>query len=118
MSLQNIQCARRTDKVVKAHKAVTQYCWVSGTYTVPDNSSEGTKNCPFSGFPTFTDSEPKCRDVHNYYQWVPYVLVLMGLMFLLPNQLWKYLEEEKIDSIVKGIKDQKKYKLKIHLQFY
>ena len=72
-------------------------------------SSEGTKKCPASG--THIDDEAKCRDVHNYYQWVPYVLVLMGLMFLLPNQLWKYLEEEKIDSIVKGIKDKKKYSI-------
>ena len=47
--------------------------------------------------------------MHNYYQWVPYVLVFMGLLFLLPNQLWKYLEEEKIDSIVKGVKDEAKY---------
>ena len=57
------------------------------------------------------DNEDGCHDVFNYYQWVPYVLVLMGLLFLLPNQLWKYLEEEKIDSIVKGIKDQQKYDL-------
>ena len=70
-------------------------------------SREGNKDCHGSG--TLIDDHSKCRDVHNYYQWVPYVLVFMGLLFLLPNQLWKYLEEEKIDSIVKGVKDEAKY---------
>ena len=78
---------------------------------------EGNEDCQGSyyyyntgkGNGTLFDGSSKCRDVHNYYQWVPYVLVLMGLMFKLPNKLWKYLEEEKIDSIVKGIKNDSKY---------
>ena len=54
-----------------------------------------------------TNGEPfQCRDIHNYYLWVPYVLVASGFLFMLPNQLWRYLEEGKIASIVRGIRDE------------
>ena len=55
---------------------------------------------------TEDSTKPKCRQIHNYYQWVPYIFVLSGVLFMLPNLLWRYLEEGKIASIVRGIRDE------------
>ena len=44
----------------------------------------------------------------NYYQWVPYVLVMIGLLFRVPHQLWKYLEEGKMGCILTGVRNGKK----------
>jgi hypothetical protein len=32
---------------------------------------------------------------HAYYQWVPFVLFLQGVMFYLPHYLWKVFEVNK-----------------------
>ena len=45
-----------------------------------------------------------CRQTLNYYQWVPYMLVLQGALFLLPHKLWKVLEEGKMKCISEGVR--------------
>ena len=50
-----------------------------------------------------------CRTVHNYYQWVPYMLVLCGLLFTLPHQLWKHLEEGRMESVARGVRDSARW---------
>jgi len=145
-------------KVTEAPDAVTQYCWVSGTYTVPDfkrgighhKTSEKSDlsgelckiDCGYedtrSKFYSYTKTNElkqlcdeckgyagqcdsmlkdnndelvargkvsKCRDYHNYYQWVPYLFILQGIMFLLPHRLWEYLEEGKMEAIAKAAKN-------------
>jgi len=40
---------------------------------------------------------------HAYYQWVPYVFVLLGLMCMVPHYVWKSLEEGKMAAIADGV---------------
>jgi hypothetical protein len=42
--------------------------------------------------------------VHAYYQWVPFVLFLQGVMFYIPHYLWKAFEHKKIDKITSGVR--------------
>jgi len=106
-----------------ADKAVNQYCWISGTFTVPGRQDPGTGlavgadggECSLgngvemlwdgAGFITYGkgDGGEPCKQTINYYQWVPYMLVLQGLLFMLPHRLWKYLEEGKMKCIAEGV---------------
>jgi len=36
---------------------------------------------------------------HTYYQWVSLVLILQGVSFLIPNFIWKAIEDGKIESL-------------------
>ena len=47
---------------------------------------------------------PLCRISHRYYQWVSFIFVFQGILFMLPRQAWLFLEEGKMESIVKGAK--------------
>ena len=53
---------------------------------------------------------PKFKDgytpktLHAYYQWVPFVLFLQGIMFYFPHYLWKLLEDRKLDKITKDLR--------------
>eukprot|EP00092_Neocalanus_flemingeri_P023947 GFUD01025978.1.p1 GENE.GFUD01025978.1~~GFUD01025978.1.p1 ORF type:complete len:471 (+),score=106.96 GFUD01025978.1:85-1497(+) len=117
----DIQCMSHDGE---AAQAITQYCWVSGTYTVPGRQDTGQglgledKSCSLKGgnglrwdtsdfaveASDVGDGAPKCRQTHNYYQWVPYMLVLQGALFLLPHKLWKILEEGKMKCISEGVR--------------
>ena len=44
-------------------------------------------------------SEEPCQRSHSYYQWVPFLFIFQGLLFSLPNQMWKYVESGKMSSI-------------------
>lgn len=54
-----------------AHKL----CWISSKYYVPTNSSLPNPN------------EKRAYRI-NYYQWVPFILLLMALLFYLPYSIW------------------------------
>jgi hypothetical protein len=41
---------------------------------------------------------------HAYYQWVPFVLFLQGVMFYIPHYLWKIFEDRKVDKITNGLR--------------
>ena len=40
-----------------------------------------------------------CVKQHNYYQWVPFLFIFQGLLFILPNTIWIHLEGRKMSSI-------------------
>ena len=44
------------------------------------------------------------RTIHAYYQWVPFVLFLQGLLFYMPHWLWKTLEDRKLSKITDGLR--------------
>lgn len=56
---------------------VQNYCWISYTYYVPP--SEGLSQ----------NDEVRRRHLIKYYPWIPVILLLMALMFKLPNVLWR-----------------------------
>jgi len=109
----------------KADKAITQYCFVSGTFTVPEREDGRMLEDPGCcqpdlpkwegrGSELFLESKNqecsteekkgrRCKTVHSYYQWVAYILVFQGVLFLLPHQLWSILEGGRVNAMVNGI---------------
>ena len=45
----------------------------------------------------------KCRKTHSYYQWVPFLFVFQGFLFIIPHKIWESLEEGKMSSISNGV---------------
>ena len=41
---------------------------------------------------------------HAYYQWVPFVLFLQGMMFYIPHYLWKTYEDHRLQKITNGLR--------------
>ena len=42
-------------------------------------------------------------EIKKYYQWVPFMLFLQGIMFYVPHIFYKYFEKGKIESILEGL---------------
>jgi len=49
------------------------------------------------------DDVPKCKKQHNYYQWVQFLFVLQGILFIVPHKIWTSIEEGKMASISNGV---------------
>ncbi|CAF1604793.1 unnamed protein product [Rotaria magnacalcarata] len=80
------------------HNAYTNsICWLKGSYYLPTEEI------------TIPDrSKPRLYHV-SYYQWTPFILLGMGLFFLLPRVLWQAFARQggvNIQRLVKTIKDQ------------
>ncbi|XP_068235272.1 innexin inx2-like isoform X3 [Palaemon carinicauda] len=85
-------------------KVVNTYCWIHTTFTLPRHIDKGYgkgTGIVYPGVGPHTSSDS--RIYHAYYQWVPFVLFLQGLMFYAPHWLWKTWEGGKLESIVMGL---------------
>ena len=60
-------------------KYVNFVCWIQNTYYIP----------PFKPIPY--EYEFRYSNTIFYYQWVPLILLIMGLFFKLPRMIWKYM---------------------------
>lgn len=56
---------------------VNNYCYVHGTYYAPLST------------PLSWDVSERRQLFINYYQWVPYVLVVQGILFYTPRLVWR-----------------------------
>merc|ERR1712002_1432974 len=74
------------------------------TFSIPSKNKgiQGIDH-PHQGVGPETNDEGD-RVVHAYYQWVPFVLFLQGVMFYIPHYLWKTFEHKKIDKITSGVR--------------
>lgn len=83
---------------------LTTYCWLNGTFSLVDKESQ----CLISSklyYPGIGQDDGKHEQrVHSYYQWVPLVLFLQGILFWLPHRLWKQHEHGKIRQLTAGIR--------------
>ena len=61
---------------------LTNYCWIMSTFSIPSSGNIVR---------------------HAYYQWVPFVLFLQGVMFYLPHYFWKMYEDERMKKITDGL---------------
>lgn len=57
-----------------------EFCWISNTYYLPNE-----RPIPGEKFST--------KSMISYYQWVPIVLLLQGLLSLCPNLLWRFISK-------------------------
>ena len=69
------------------------YCWLHGTSHLPLNklSQEINSNDNCVRYDPNETSEDRDKDT-KYYIWVSLVLFLNGILFIIPDQLWKYFE--------------------------
>lgn len=96
-----IECV--TNDVFPRMDALNTYCWTQGTFTLAGESSNKRP-----GFDDFVypgvGPEHKCPNkvYHSYYQWVPFVLFLQGILFYIPHWIWKQAEGGKIHAMTDG----------------
>jgi len=78
------------------------YCWIMSTFSIPDKQGKMGEDFAYQGVaPPESDGE---RTYHAYYQWVPFVLFLQGLLFYTPHYLWKVFEDRKVAKITDGLR--------------
>lgn len=72
-------------------------CWVSSTYNIPIN-----EDLPHS------ENDRKDKML-KYYQWTPFILLLMAMLFYLPRMIWRSLNDKSgldVQSIVDAVYNQ------------
>jgi len=80
------------------------YCWIMSTFSIPSkNKGIQGQDFPHQGVGPETNDDGD-RVVHAYYQWVPFMLFLQGVMFYVPHYLWKTFEDKKMDKITSGLR--------------
>ncbi|XP_045616194.1 innexin inx2 [Procambarus clarkii] len=85
-------------------KVVNTYCWIHTTFTLPKYINKGYGRGTGVVYPGVGPHTPSDNLMyHAYYQWVPFVLFLQGLMFYAPHWLWRTWEGGKLESIVMGL---------------
>ncbi len=92
-----------TDDAISRPEVINTYCWIQHTFTLPGKrGSELTQ-----AYPGVRPEEPHQsnggeRRIHSYYQWVPFVLFLQGILFYLPHWIWKQWEDGKVRNMTDG----------------
>jgi len=78
-------------------KVFESYCFMAGTYTVPHDASSTLHHGVGLAEASREDSSTLH---HNFYQWVPLVLVLQAAACYLPWQLWKGCEGGRVSKLL------------------
>ncbi|KAL7647303.1 UNVERIFIED_CONTAM: hypothetical protein RMT77_000898 [Armadillidium vulgare] len=92
---QNINCI--TGFVKQEHKAIENYCFISGTFTIPvleeeESAHPGVGPLPIKLKKESSENSEDSYTLHAYYQWVPIVLALQAALYYLPDLLWKQVD--------------------------
>jgi len=83
---------------------INNYCWIKGTFSVPrhyENEDKVGWDVSQVGVGPYNPAkESHDIEVKAYYQWVPFVLFLQGLMFYIPHLMYKALEDGKMKNLI------------------
>ena len=94
-----------------AEAVVNQFCFVSGTqtftqtFTLAGSTSErpdSLRNVVLDRIPD-PEEDPSYKKTHGWYQWVPFLLCFQGFLFLIPHNIWTWLEENRMTSISNAV---------------
>ena len=87
-------------------EVINSYCWIKGTFIVPqhykDFNTEVGWDVSQTGVGPYNPGTTEI-EVKAYYQWVPFVLFLQGMMFYLPHLIFKTVEEGKVKKLLGGL---------------
>ena len=97
-------------KIGISPRTLNTYCWFSSTFTLPRHW-EGTQGKTNLNWGVGISSEEDTRVYHAYYQWVPYFLIFLTLLFSLPYSLWKTRYAEHITNLTSGPEMEKRKNL-------
>jgi len=84
-------------------QVMNMFCYIQGTFSVPkhwrDHDTQLGSDVAHTGVGSYN---PKVDyiEVKAYYQWVPFVLFLQGIMFYVPHVIYKKLEGYKVKNIL------------------
>ncbi|KAF6205899.1 hypothetical protein GE061_020074 [Apolygus lucorum] len=84
---------------------VDTFCFFSSTFTVVKYHNSSYLNGHLVAHPgvgPYSGEEDIVR--HSYYQWVPFVLFLQGLMFYGPRKLWKHTDGGRLAAFVHRVR--------------
>jgi len=72
---------------------LSSYCWIHGSYHLPENFTNE------ANLPAYCVRKPQENQLTDeellgvtdtlYYQWVPFMLMINAIIFIIPHQLWK-----------------------------
>lgn len=99
ISNQHISCYMPPEEDIR-QDAVNQYCFVTGTYTVSDFNSyhsdtiHRVKSLPYPGVGPYvatsrSSTKQQKTTHHSYFQWVPFILLVQGMLLHIPGFMWK-----------------------------
>ena len=108
-------------------EVINNYCWISGTFTVPGHYEEYEKigNSHYArvgnvissaGVGPYNagrkaDGKPITEvEVKAYYQWVPFMLFLQAVMFYVPHIIFKAAEGKKLKVCIRKVSRNSKFK--------
>lgn len=85
-----------------ASRAITSYCWVSSTFSVPKHFDKAVpEEVPHPGVGPYLEEDE--RVYHAYYIWVPHFLTLQAILFYLPHLIWKSVGAKEVNGVIAGL---------------
>ncbi|XP_063590157.1 innexin inx2-like [Penaeus indicus] len=98
---EKIQCLVDIDSDSYAD-VVNNYCFIMGTFTVDRlHEKQVGVQVPHPGVgPPEPDDE---LTFHSYYQWVPFVLFMQGILFYVPHWIWKTWEKGLFRAVIQNL---------------
>lgn len=80
-------------------RTIDQYCWVYGTYTIP-NREHGISGRDMiqPGVTNYVQGSEK-EKYHMYYKWVCFALFFQAVLFYVPRYIWKIWEGGRIKML-------------------
>jgi len=86
---------------------INAYCYIQGTFSVPrhykDYETEVGNDVSHTGVGPYNPYKDYI-EVKAYYQWVPFMLFLQGIMFYIPHIIYKWTEEGKVKNLLGSLK--------------
>ena len=83
------------------------YCWIQSTFTIAGSQAQQKVGQVFAHPGVGAEASGHEKRYHSYYQWVPFILFLQGVLFYLPHWLWKLYEGGRIRNLTDGSRGQK-----------
>jgi len=86
---------------------INSYCYIMGTFSIRDKYVGPTNKIGFhvaeTGVGPYDSRDKENINVKAYYQWVPFMLFLQGVMFYVPHIIFKTFEGGKVKSYIDGL---------------
>ena len=82
------------------------YCWIQSTFTIEGSHAKQNIGTVFAHPGVGAEEKDHQKRYHSYYQWVPFILFLQGVLFYLPHWLWKMYEGGRIRDMTNGSRGQ------------
>jgi len=78
------------------------YCFMTGTSSLKHmrRTEVLMPGEAHSGIATDSYKEEKTKVYHSYYQWIPFILFIQGVLFYIPYRVWKNIVGERVTKLI------------------